>query len=82
LIDDDYLTAVRQRLDAATGGPWLSHIEGRDFLGGSSTIETAGEWIEMSGATDADQDFIAHARQDVEILLNEVIRLRKLTAGK
>jgi hypothetical protein len=35
------------------------------------------EDIELSGATVADQDFIAHAREDVPRLVAEVRRLRK-----
>lgn len=44
--------------------------------------------IELAGATIADQDFIAHARQDVPRLLEEVARLKARkalateTAGK
>ena len=34
--------------------------------------------IELAGATVADQDFIAHARQDVPRLLAEVVRLRRI----
>ena len=37
-----------------------------------------GDDIELSGATKADQDFIAHARQDVPRLLDEIERLRGL----
>jgi hypothetical protein len=32
--------------------------------------------IELSGATIADQDFIAHARQDIPLLLAEIVRLK------
>jgi hypothetical protein len=41
-------------------------------------ISTAGDGIEMVGATPADQDFMASARQDVPRLLAEVARLRTL----
>ena len=37
-----------------------------------------GNDIELTGSTDADQDFIAHARQDIPKLLDEVKRLRAL----
>lgn len=37
--------------------------------------DTRGEDIEMTGATQADQDFIAHARQDIPRLLSEIRRL-------
>lgn len=56
---------------------------GRDFLGGSNFIQTGqgadrGEDIEMTGATVADQDFMAAARQDLPRLIAEVRRLRGL----
>ena len=75
----EYLQEVRQRLNGATPGPWVSYVEGRDHTSGSSFIQTAGADIEAPGLAIADQDFIAHARQDVEILLAEVERLRALT---
>jgi hypothetical protein len=36
--------------------------------------------IELVGATHADQDFIAHARQDVPRLVEEIKRLKILLA--
>jgi hypothetical protein len=78
LLDEAYLNEIERRSNAATPGPWVSFIEGRDNMSGSSFIRTASEDIELTGATDADQDFIAHARQDVPFLLGEVRRLRKL----
>jgi hypothetical protein len=76
------LGEIRQRCDAATPGPWKSFIEGRDHTSGSSFIMTGsgqnrGNDIELSGATAADQDFIAHARQDIPRLLDEIARLRR-----
>jgi hypothetical protein len=73
---------IRERCDAATPGPWKSFIEGRDHTSGSSFIMTGrpgsrGNDIELSGATDADQDFIAHAREDIRLLLEEIDRLKK-----
>jgi hypothetical protein len=82
-VTDDELNAIRARCNAASPGPWVSYIEGRDHTSGSSFIMTGkpgnrGPDIELSGATSADQDFIAHARQDVPKLLTEVERLRRL----
>src|SRR5437899_266367 len=57
-------------------------IEGRDHTGGSSFIRTEGDDIELSGATTADQDFIAHARQDIPRLLAEIVRLKISHAQK
>jgi hypothetical protein len=72
---------MKDRCNAATIGPWTSFIEGRDHTSGSDFIRTGdseGPDLELSGATKADQDFIAHARQDVPRLLAEVERLRGL----
>jgi hypothetical protein len=82
-LNDDELESMRQRCELATPGPWQSFIEGRDHTSGSSFIMTGagtgrGNNIELSGATVADQDFIAHARQDIPRLLAEIGRLRGL----
>ena len=79
-LTDEELQYMRKRCAAATPGPWESYIEGRDHTSGSSFIMTSGEDIELTGATDADQDFIAHTRQDMPRLLAEVQRLRQRIA--
>jgi hypothetical protein len=81
------LAHIQDRCDRASPGPWVSMIEGRDHTCGSSFIMTGppgrrSEDIEMSGATAADRDFIAHARQDVPRLLDEVRRLRALLSER
>lgn len=78
MTDDGWLKSIEERANAATLGPWLSFVEGRDFTSGSSFIRTARNDIELTGATVADQDFIAHARQDVLLLINEIRRLAVL----
>jgi hypothetical protein len=75
------LLDIERRVLAASPGPWQSFVEGRDFDSGSSFIRVGGGEspdIELPGATAADQDFIAAARQDVPRLLQEVRRLRAL----
>ena len=72
------MDAIRQRCDRATPGPWKSYVEGRDHDSGSSFIMTGGEDIELIGASVADQDFIAHARQDIPQLLEEIQRLKAM----
>lgn len=77
------LEDIRARCEAATAGPWSSYVEGRDHTSGSNFIMTGeggqrGNDIELSGATIADQDFIAHARQDIPRLLDEITRLKAL----
>jgi hypothetical protein len=79
-LDDIELEAILLRCEQATPGPWTSFIEGRDHTSGSSFIRTEADDIELSGATTADQDFIAHARQDIPRLLGEIARLRALHA--
>ena len=82
-ISDYELNQIKQRCDKATSGPWVSYIEGRDHTSGSNFIMTGnknnrGEDIELIGGTIYDQDFIAHARQDIPNLINEIKRLKKL----
>lgn len=81
-MTNEELDAIERRCEAARRGPWTSYVEGRDHTSGSNFImvgkddEHRGEDIELTGATVEDQDFIAHARQDVPRLLAEVRRLR------
>jgi hypothetical protein len=75
-MTDQELDQIRARCDRASPGPWKAWIEGRDHTSGSSFVQTGGNDIEMTGATDADYDFIAAARQDIPRLLEEVRRLR------
>lgn len=86
-LSDLELEAIRRRCDGATPGPWRSFVEGRDHTSGSSFIMTGsgnnrGNDIELSGATTADQDFIAHARQDIPRLLDEIARLKRLIPSR
>jgi hypothetical protein len=81
-MTDKELQDIKDRCRVVTPGPWRSYIEGRDHTSGSDFIMTGeagarGNDIELTGATKADQDFIAHARQDVPRLLAEVERLRR-----
>lgn len=82
-LSDAELGGMAARCAAATPGPWRSFIEGRDHLGGNNFIQTGGADdlspdFELVGATYADQDFVAEARQDVPRLLAEVGRLRRM----
>jgi hypothetical protein len=74
--------AIRQRCNRATPGPWKSYVEGRDHDSGSSFIMTSRDDIELLGASAADQDFIAHARQDIPQLLTEIERLQAIINTK
>ncbi len=71
-VSVEILDEIERRCVAATPGPWKSFIEARDHMVGSDFIQTAGEDIYLTGATLADQEFIAHARQDLPMLIDEV----------
>ncbi|HEU4326263.1 MAG TPA: hypothetical protein VFS21_24195 [Roseiflexaceae bacterium] len=82
-ITEAELAAIEARVEAATPGPWVSYIEGRDVESGSSFIMTGeedgeGEDLYMLRAPAAHQDFIAAARQDIPKLIAEVRRLWRL----
>ncbi len=78
-LSDLELDAIRRRCEATTPGPWKSFIEGRDHTSGSSFIMTGSEDFYLTGATIADQDFIASARQDIPKLIEEIRLLRKMS---
>lgn len=75
-LSDIELAQMQARCDAATLGPWRARIERREGFSGSDFIETNAQDIELQGAAEADYDFIAHARQDIPVLLAEIDRLR------
>jgi hypothetical protein len=87
-MTEQELKEIEDRCNAATKGPWTSFIEGRNHESGDNFImtgikdgddiwsESRGEDIYLTGATNADQDFIAHARQDVPKLIQAVRQLR------
>jgi hypothetical protein len=77
-LSEKELSEISQRCEQATSGPWKSYVEGRDHFSGSDFIMTAGEDLYLTGVTVLDQDFIAHARQDVPRLVMEVRRLKTL----
>ncbi|SCB30862.1 hypothetical protein GA0061099_1004527 [Bradyrhizobium yuanmingense] len=77
----DEIEAIKARCEQATAGPWKSFIETRENISGSDFIQTEGEDIYLTGATEADQDFIAHARQDIPRLIAEIERLRTPTSS-
>ena len=83
MLTEDDIQEIRSRCEAATPGPWKSYLDGSDHSCGSDFIMTGafgssdrGEDLEIIGATIADYDFIAHARQDIPKLLEEIERLK------
>jgi hypothetical protein len=59
-------------------GHGSSYPEHKETNVGSTFIQTGREDFYLTGATDADYDFIAAARQDVPALIAEVRRLRQV----
>lgn len=91
------LNGIRKRCEEATPGPWVSLWVGRDISMGCSYIMRAFNRTQSDGysyqkrkdlyisggtVTVENQDFIAHARQDIPLLLYEVTRLRNLLEKK
>jgi hypothetical protein len=72
----DELLQILKRCEAATPSPWRSYVEGRDHDSGDSFIKAPGKDIYLSGASLADQDFIAATRQDLPRLVNELLKLK------
>lgn len=71
------LDTMERRCRAASPGPWISYVVGRDFEAGLSYVEVGYcDVMEVLGASAEDQDFIASARDDLPRLINEVRRLR------
>ena len=79
-VSAELLDEMERRCAAATPGPWKSYVEGRDHTSGDSFIKTGGDDIYLTGATLADQDFIAHARRDIPALIQEIRALEGKTS--
>lgn len=91
-VSEEELELIEARLNAATDGPWEPFVEGRDHVAGDDFIRTGGGmndeapdmYVQLAfpdrpgvvPAPTADLDFIAHARQDIRRLIDEVRRLR------
>lgn len=79
-MTDDELRAVRERAKAATPGPWaVSYDEDVDTFGVVAEDDGPGDVFiveEMGQPGQHDAEFIAHARQDIPRLLDEIANLR------
>ena len=75
-LSREEISEIKMRCARATAGPWKSYVEAREKISGPDFIVTAGEDLYLTGATIDDQDFIAHARQDIPRLIAEIERLR------
>lgn len=73
-MTDEQLAAIRARCEAATPGPWDAHAN----IGYCGIMADGDKrpLLRADTCTFADGAFIAHAREDVPALLDEVARLR------
>ena len=83
MMTEEEIFEIEDRWSRTQSGPWKAYIENRDHESGNSFIMTGddsnrGEDIEMLGATVADFDFIASAKQDIPALIAEIRELRTL----
>jgi hypothetical protein len=88
------LQIIIDKYEATSVAPWVTIIESRDQTCGSSFIMTGiakdenmtdskhDEGLYIIGATNADIDFTAQARQDIPALIAEVKRLNKKTGNE
>jgi hypothetical protein len=82
-LTEEDLKEIRKRWEASSSGPWIASVEGRDHPTGGETFIIRGENREaddlyLIGGTIADYDFVAHAKQDIPVLLDEIDQLRKV----
>jgi len=69
-MTNEELQAIKERCEKATSGPWRAHKYDVDYRVGST-------WVFLFDDIDGDTaQFIAHAREDVPALLEEIERLK------
>ena len=86
--DSRRISEIATRAEAATLGPWWEFLESRGGLGGSSMISARSDelspdiylWHGAKIAPDSDIEFVAHARQDVPLLLAAARSLPRTSA--
>jgi len=76
MIGDDFLKEILARVEKATPGPWESFVGARYNYSGEDFIRTPENDIYLMQGTPDDQEFVAHARQDIPLLIEEIRRLR------
>jgi hypothetical protein len=79
-MNNNELKDLMTLLKHTTNGPWVSFIEGRDHMSGSSFIRTGDSNydIDFIKIRPADQDFIASARNILPLLVDELKRLQNI----
>jgi hypothetical protein len=74
------LDAIEKRVKAARPGPWISsaeEMEGAWLFDATVWLPDGSMGVAIDGSV-ADAEFIAHARDNIPALLDEVARLNRL----
>lgn len=80
-MNDEDLSAIRAREQAATKGPWRQTVSANvdiEDYNGNSLLNDNYAYECVCNFTRKDAEFIVHARTDVPLLLAEVDRLREM----
>lgn len=77
-MTNEELELIRKRAEAATAGPWIA--DGDEITSATVLCHKYNEPVTIAETFHdyADDDFIAHAREDVPKLLAEIERLKEL----
>jgi hypothetical protein len=70
-MDDERRSRIESRCAAATPGPWTAHPYAEDF-----EIRPIACGQDHGICSQPDAEFIAHAREDIPVLLAEINKLR------
>ena len=82
------LNAIIERCNQVTQDTWTAYIEGVTHTSGSSFIMVTDKNgnrkrdLEVIGATNDDLEFIAHAKQDIPLLIAEIEHLKSMFLNK
>lgn len=78
------LNAIIERCNQVTQDTWTAYIEGVTHTSGSNFIMVTDKNgnrkrdLEVIGATNDDLEFIAHAKQDIPLLIAEIEHLKSM----
>jgi hypothetical protein len=81
-LSKEFIDSIKQRCEATTKGPWIASVEGCDHPLGGETLIIRGkdpreDDLYLFGGTVEDYDFVANAKQDIPLLLEEIERLQE-----
>lgn len=80
-MKQDELAAIRERCEAATPGPFDTYVHGDNAGYTVAKFGDNGQDVFWTFVKREDAEFVAHAREDVPALLDEIDRLRAEVAN-